>query len=164
MGVCDALHELHKNDRFHADIRPRNIGWNPDHSTVTLAHADELEDISIFSETRLPYQSPEQTGRMNLKVDYRTDLYSAGVVFYEQLAGKPPFLSNDPLEMFHSHIAKTPIPPHEVNAEIPEPISAIVMRLLEKNPEDRYQSAFGLRHDLQRCAEQLDTDGSIQPF
>jgi PAS domain S-box-containing protein len=164
VAMCAALNELHKKDQVHTDIRPQNIQWYPENSKVELAHAAEGGNASLFSDTRLPYISPEQTGRMNRRVDYRTDLYSLGVVFYELLTGEPPFLSDDSLEMIHSHIAKKPAPAHEINADIPEPISAIIMRLLEKNAIDRYQSVFGLRRDLERSIEQLDAEGSIQPF
>ncbi len=101
---------------------------------------------------------------MNRRLDYRTDFYSLGVVFYQLLTGRLPFVGDDPLEMMHSHIAKRPSTSHELRPEIPEQISAIVNRLLEKNAEDRYQSAFGLVHDLKRCAELLVKSGSIDRF
>jgi serine/threonine protein kinase len=106
VAICSVIDELHKNDQIHADIWPQNIGWDPGNSTVTLAHADEGGDVSLFSAARLPYISPEQTGRMNRRVDYRTDFYSLGIVFYELLTGEHPFLSEAPLEMLHSQIAK----------------------------------------------------------
>ena len=164
VALCDALNELHKKDQIHTDIRPQNIHWDSENSKVELAHALEGGNTSLLIDTRLPYMSPEQTGRMNRRVEYHTDFYSLGVVFYELLTGEPPFLSEDSLEMIHNHIAKKPAPVHERNAEIPEQVSAIVMRLLEKNAEDRYQSAYGLRHDLERCAEQLVKNGSIDRF
>ena len=164
VAICSALDKLHKKDRIHTDIRPQNIHWDSENSSVELAYAAEGEGVSLFSEARLSYLSPEQTGRMNRTVDYRTDLYSLGAVFYELLAGDPPFITEDPLEMIHSHIAKEPPPVHQHRVDVPEQVSAIVMRLLRKSAEDRYQSAFGLRHDLERCAEQLDGDGRVRPF
>ncbi len=99
--------------------------------------------------------SPEQTGRMNRSIDYRTDYYSLGVTFYEMLTRQLPFPSNDPMELVHCHIAKIPTPPHLVNPEIPQVVSEIVMKLLAKNAEDRYQSALGLKYDLELCLTQL---------
>ncbi|MDX2464746.1 MAG: AAA family ATPase, partial [Porticoccus sp.] len=120
--------------------------------------------LSLHHRARLPYLSPEQTGRVNRKVDYRTDFYSLGVVFYELLTGNPPCISEEPSEIIHFHIAKRPIPPNKLEAEVPEQVSAIVMRLLEKNTGDRYQSAMGLRHDLERCFEELNKTGKIKTF
>jgi PAS domain S-box-containing protein len=165
VSIAATLDDWHKKHHIHGDIRPENIIWEPDKLKVVLIEpAVAGAEISLFNAQRLPYISPEQTGRMNRLVDYRTDLYSLGVVFYEMLTGKPPFIAKDPLEGIHSHIAKRPKPPHECRAQVPEQVSAIVMRLLEKNAEDRYQSAFGLRHDLQKCAELLTERASIEQF
>ena len=112
----------------------------------------------------LAYLSPEQTGRMNRVVDYRTDFYSLGVTFYELLTGGLPFRSDDPLELIHSHIAKRPMPPSEIGGSIPEPLSRIVMKLLAKTAEERYQSALGLRADFEHCARQWTDRGEITPF
>ncbi|MCT7950967.1 AAA family ATPase [Ancylothrix sp. C2] len=170
--VC-ALAELHKNNIIHKDIKPQNIIINP------ITEKVKLIDFSIASrlgqenaalshpdllEGTLAYMSPEQTGRMNRTIDYRTDFYSLGVTFYEILTGQLPFQATDPLELVHSHIAKTPIPPHQQNHEIPLQISAIVMKLLAKNAEDRYQSAEGLKFDLETCLINLKSSGSISDF
>jgi serine/threonine protein kinase len=104
-------------------------------------------------EGTLAYISPEQTGRMNRRVDYRTDLYSLGVTFYELLTGRVPFEATDLLELVHCHIAKTPMDVCEINKSVPPLISDIVMKLMAKNVEDRYQSAFGLKWDLKKCLE-----------
>jgi serine/threonine protein kinase len=96
----------------------------------------------------LAYISPEQTGRMNRQVDYRTDLYSLGVILYELFTGQLPFESSDALEMIHAHIARQPQPPHQINAGIPSQVSGIILKLLAKNAEDRYQTAYGLQADL----------------
>ncbi|MGL5192599.1 MAG: AAA family ATPase [Chroococcales cyanobacterium] len=173
ISLVDALSELHNHHIIHKDVKPPNIIINPLTETVqlidfsiasrlerespTLSHPDLLEGT-------LAYMSPEQTGRMNRTLDYRTDFYSLGVTFYELLTGTLPFTSNDPLELVHSHIAKTPIPPRQVNPEIPEAISALIMKLLAKTAEDRYQSAAGLKFDLETCLIQLQTTGEITQF
>src|SRR5439155_14605266 len=112
----------------------------------------------------LPYISPEQTGRMNRAIDYRTDFYSLGVILYEFLTGAPPFTSGDTLEIIHGHIAKTPPSPSHLDATIPEPLSQIVLKLLAKTAEERYQSALGLRADLEHCAQQWARQGAIAAF
>jgi PAS domain S-box-containing protein len=112
----------------------------------------------------LAYISPEQTGRMNRNVDYRTDFYSLGVVLYELLTGRLPFDSRDALELIHDHIARLPRPPHEIESAIPGPVSDIILRLLAKNAEDRYQTARGVQFDLERCFDQWQRKGRIEPF
>ena len=102
----------------------------------------------IFKEW-LAYISPEQTGRMNRAIDYRTDLYSLGATLYELLTGNPPFMTTDPLELLYCHIARLPQPPHLIRVDTPPVLSRILLRLLAKNAEDRYQSAVGLIADLQ---------------
>jgi len=165
VSISATLDDLHKKEVIHGDIRPGNINWKADNLKASLMNPSAMgAGISLFSAARLPYISPEQTGRMNRFVDYRTDLYSLGVTFYELLTGEAPFISEDPLKMIHSHIAKRPQPPHESRSEVPKQISAIVMRLLEKNAEDRYQSAFGLQHDLKVCVDQLEKSGAIEGF
>lgn len=171
--LVSALAEIHKNNIIHKDIKPQNIIINPTTEKVklidfsiasrlgqenaALSHPDLLEGT-------LAYMSPEQTGRMNRTIDYRTDFYSLGVTFYEMLTGNLPFQTTEPLELVHSHIAKTPIFPHQQNAEIPLQISAIVMKLLAKNAEERYQSTEGLKFDLETCLMNLKSSGSISDF
>ncbi len=123
-----------------------------------------FQDKEGVPEGVLAYVSPEQTGRMNRMLDYRTDFYSLGVVFYELLTGQRPFPSTDPLELVHAHIAKQPNPPQELNSQIPFPLAEIVTKLLAKMAEDRYQSAVGLKADLERCLDQIHTKGEIQTF
>jgi len=157
--IADILGNVHTANIIHKDINPSNIIINP--------KTKELKIIDFGIASRLPrenptlknpehlegtlsYLSPEQTGRINRSIDYRTDLYSLGVTFYEILTGKLPFITTDAMELVHCHIAKNPIPIQEVNPEIPWIISNIVMKLLAKNAENRYQSAFGVKVDLEK--------------
>jgi serine/threonine protein kinase len=107
--------------------------------------------------------APEQTGRMNRSIDPRNDLYSLGITLYQMLTGTLPFAAADPLEWVHCHIARQPTPPGE-RAPVPEPLSSLTMKLLAKNPEERYQTASGLEADLRRCLEQWQLDGRIDAF
>ncbi|MEH2229272.1 MAG: ATP-binding sensor histidine kinase [Nostoc sp.] len=171
IALCNTLDILYRERIIHKDIKPANILINPETKQVKLI------DFSIASllpretqtlinpnvlEGTLAYISPEQTGRMNRGIDYRTDFYSLGVTFYELLTGKLPFASNDPMELVHSHIAKQP--PLVIRDEIPQVISDIVMKLMAKNAEDRYQSALGLKFDLENCLHQLQFNGIINSF
>ena len=122
------------------------------------------ENLSKQLEGSLPYMSPEQTGRMNRDLDYRSDFYSLGVTFYEMLTGRWPFQADSVLEWVHNHIGRSPVPPRELNDDIPEALSDIVLKLMSKNAEDRYQSTYGLLTDLRNCREQLDRDGVIEAF
>ncbi|CAB3792743.1 trifunctional serine/threonine-protein kinase/ATP-binding protein/sensor histidine kinase [Pararobbsia alpina] len=158
---------------IHRDIRPANILVEPQTGRALLvdlrfATAEEPDSLSP-EEAAVPagdwaYVSPEQTGRMNRAVDYRTDGYSMGVSFYRMLTGELPFEANDPLEWTHCHIARMPVPPSEFAPEVPQQVSDIVMKLLAKLPEDRYQSAHGLLTDIDRCLAQWQASGRIEPF
>ncbi|QMS90511.1 AAA family ATPase [Nostoc edaphicum CCNP1411] len=181
IALCNTLDILYHERIIHKDIKPANILINPETKQVKLI------DFSIASllaretqtlinpnvlEGTLAYISPEQTGRMNRGIDYRTDFYSLGVTFYELLTGVLPFQSNDPMELVHSHIAKLPPSLREVkrqkskvkSEEIPQVLSDIVMKLMAKNAEDRYQSALGLKFDLEKCLYQLQVSGKIEVF
>ncbi|AFY82191.1 AAA family ATPase [Oscillatoria acuminata] len=171
--VTKSLGEIHKQSIIHLDIKPQNIVVNFDPFRVTLidfgistrlerSH-QTLSNPNLLEGT-LPYISPEQTGRMNRSIDYRTDFYSLGVTFYQLLTGELPFPTTDPVEMVHAHIAKQPIPPHQVNPEIPNAVSSIVMKLLSKTAEERYQSAYGLSYDLEKSWTQWRETGEIEWF
>ncbi len=170
--VVDALGELHQGDLVHGSIRPQEILIDDDTGEVRLGglgiSALIRGQMSLYDEAYLreylPYISPEQTGRMNSSVDHRSDFYSLGITFYELLSGKPPFQADDPLELIHAHIARNPQPLVELNGNLPEVLSEIVMKLLAKNAEERYQSAFGLRVDLYACLTQLRQRGEIVSF
>lgn len=170
--LAKTLGEIHHSNVIHKDIKPQNILINPETKEVkiidfSIASLLERENQTVTNpnllEGTLAYMSPEQTGRMNRSVDYRTDFYSLGITFYEMLTGKLPFAAKDPIEFVHCHIAKVAIPPKELNAEIPDAVSNIVMKLLSKTAEDRYQSAFGLKVDLETCQEMLSS-GEISHF
>jgi predicted ATPase/signal transduction histidine kinase len=172
IDLCNILNILYHERIIHKDIKPSNILINPQTKEIKLI------DFSISSllpretqtlinpnvlEGTLAYISPEQTGRMNRGIDYRTDFYSLGVTFYELLTGVLPFQSIDPMELVHSHIAK--LPPLLPNREkFPQVISDIVAKLMAKNAEDRYQSALGLKFDLENCLHQLQANGRIESF
>src|SRR5919199_1939577 len=170
--VVDILARVHQQHVMHKDINPSNIVLNPTTgqlklidfglSTILSRENPRITSPNVLEGT-LAYISPEQTGRMNRSLDYRTDFYSLGVSFYELLTNQLPFESIDALELVHCHIAKHPIPPHEVNPEIPLAVSEIVMKLMAKTAEERYQSAWGIKADLETCLTQYK-NGAIQRF
>ncbi|MES0489477.1 MAG: ATP-binding sensor histidine kinase [Leptospirales bacterium] len=166
--IVDVVEFVHNKGIIHLDLNPLNIIVNPDTGKIKLI---DFQFATLLSQDNkhivpsgnldgplqgtLEYISPEQTGRINRAVDYYCDLYSLGVIFYELLTGNLPFHSDDPLELIHAHLAVIPKPPHKVDVKIPIIISNIIMKLLAKNAEDRYQSAFGLCHDLEKCNQDL---------
>lgn len=171
--LSQALIDIYNSKIIHKVICPNNIMINMESKIVKLV---DFANASLFSQEQdtidiptdwqsmLDYISPEQTGRMNHEIDYRTDFYSLGVVFYQMLTGFLPFRAEDKLGLIHCHLAMQPISPHESNSDIPKAISDIIMKLMEKMPENRYQSAIGLKWDLQKCKESLKTTGSIAHF
>lgn len=162
--IANALYEIHKNNIIHGDIRPDNILINPQTMEVKItdfgisSNLNNIENnkINNFSDKDdIKYISPEQSGRINKKIDIRTDFYSLGIVFYEMLLKKTPFDSNDTMEIIHHHIAKKPMSPHEVDNKIPLTISNIIMKLLDKNIDERYKTDHGLIYDLTLCLNSI---------
>lgn len=171
--IADILHDLGQCRVVHKDLKPANILIHPESKQVKLIDFSiasllpkETQEIQSPNnlEGTLAYLAPEQTGRMNRGIDYRTDFYALGVTLYQLLTGTLPFTSDDPLELMHCHIAKLPPPVNQVNPSVPSVIAAIVAKLMAKNAEDRYQSALGLKHDLDQCWQQWQESGRIVPF
>jgi predicted ATPase/signal transduction histidine kinase len=171
--LADTLQAVHEAGITHGGIKPHNILLQP--GTLTLRLTDfitplDIRDVSHFIydpefvRGTLAYTSPEQTGRINYRVDFSTDLYSMGIVLYELLTGKLPFFSIDPLELIHSHLAEEIPNAHENNAKIPRQLSKIIAKLTFKQPEKRYQSAAGLLADLIRCRDDYTATGTIAEF
>lgn len=174
--IISILEGLHRYRVIHKDIKPANILINPstgevkiiDFSLATLLPREIqfLTNPNILEGT-LAYISPEQTGRMNRGIDYRSDFYSLGVTFFELLTGQLPFTATDPIELVYSHIAKQPLKASDINTNIPPVLSDIVTKLMSKNAEDRYQSTHGLKYDLSMCRDQWQTvnkTGNIGAF
>ncbi|HGG57839.1 MAG TPA: serine/threonine protein kinase, partial [Nannocystis exedens] len=160
--ITASVVKVHENLIIHRDINPANITLNRDTGSIHLIDfsastllpraSASFSNPSVLEGT-LPYIAPEQTGRMNRTVDLRADLYSLGITLYELLVGQTPFTTEDPIELVHSHVAKLPPDPRESRADTPETLAKILLKLLAKNAEDRYQSAHGLSHDLRCCLE-----------
>jgi predicted ATPase/CheY-like chemotaxis protein len=171
LQLVDGLSVIHQSGVIHAALSSSNIVIQQtsgvvkiiDFALSTKNHREFQHSINLKQyEHLLAYISPEQTGRMNRDIDTRTDFYSLGVVFYELLCGHVPFSdAGDLMEIVYCHIAKIPIPPHLVNSDVPKPISDIVMQLLAKNSDDRYQSIYGIKMDLITCKHQLNVNEYI---
>jgi len=168
-----ALAGLHRAGIMHRGINPRSILVNDRSGRLRLTDFSEAARTAAEAcvplaphryRTRLPYAAPEQTGRVNRNCDYRTDFYSLGVLLYELLTGRRPFATDDPLELMHAHIARMPPAPCDVVAAVPPPLSQIVMKLLAKPAEERYQSAHCLEQDLSRCRREWSERGRVTSF
>ncbi|MEZ4267242.1 MAG: AAA family ATPase [Myxococcota bacterium] len=170
IAIASALERVHSLGIVHKDITPSNIVLQPATFEVELIdfgiasllprYTPASAQVALFEGTPL-YMAPEQTGRMNRSIDSRTDLYSLGATLFRLLCGRPPFESDDAAELVHAHIARTPTRPDALCGEIPERLADLIMRLLAKRAEDRYQSAGGLRHDLLLCLERLHGGDSL---
>ena len=173
IGVAAALGRLHQRGFVHKDIKPANVFVNTATGEAWLSGfglASRLprerqapESPETIAGT-LAYMAPEQTGRMNRSIDSRSDLYSLGITFYEMLTGVLPFTASDPMEWVYCHIARRPVPPSERLENLPVPVSQIVMRLLAKTAEERYQTATGIESDLRRCLAEWETQRRIDEF
>jgi PAS domain S-box-containing protein len=171
IGLATALGEVHRHGLVHKDLHPANILVD-DADNVRLtgfgiaSRLPRERQAPLTPEViagTLPYMAPEQTGRMNRSIDSRSDLYALGITFYEMLTGTLPFEAADPMGWVHCHIAQQPLPPGERLMVIPDALSAIVMKLLAKTAEDRYQTAGGLEADLQRCLIEWQAHCRIAP-
>jgi serine/threonine protein kinase len=167
--LADTLASLHAAGIMHRDIRPANLWLTspPQHLLLLdISLASDMQGAARDNDASgdWAYVSPEQTGRMNRPVDYRTDMYSLGLTLYRMLTGRLPFTAEDPLEWAHCHVARLPSSPRDLDPAIPHVVSDIVMKLLAKLPEDRYQSMHGVQFDLDRCLAQWRPDGEISPF
>ncbi|RKZ43160.1 MAG: hypothetical protein DRR00_30220, partial [Candidatus Parabeggiatoa sp. nov. 3] len=171
--ATEILGQIQGQNIIHKDINPSNLILNPNTNVLKIVDFGISTQLSKqhltlknpeVLEGTLAYMSPEQTGRMNRALDYRTDFYSLGATFYELFTGKVPFESKDAMELVHCHIAKQPTPPHQINPDLPMAISNLILKLLEKTAEARYQSAWGIKADLQKCQLQFANNGTIEPF
>ncbi|GAK61301.1 ATP-binding region ATPase domain protein [Candidatus Vecturithrix granuli] len=160
--IVEAVKQIHTARILHKDLNPSNMIYHPATGRLQVidfgfasifAHAASAAKHPNVFEGTLAYMSPEQTGRMNRPVDYRTDFYALGVTFYELLTGRLPFAGRDALEFVHAHLAQQPTPPHELRPDIPPFLSAVILKLLAKDADHRYQSAIGLIYDLEQCLE-----------
>src|SRR5208337_456292 len=173
VGLAAALGKLHQRGLIHKDIKPANILVDSVTGDVWLTGfgiASRLprerqapEPPEVIAGT-LAYMAPEQTGRMNRSIDFRSDLYSLGITLYQMLTGVLPFIAADPMEWVHCHIARQPALPEERAKDVPGPISAIIMKLLAKTAEERYQTATGLETDLRRCLAEWESRERVDPF
>lgn len=169
--ITDCLAQLHNSGIIHRDLNPANIVYNPGNQEVKIIDFGVATAVNQNHDSganqiigTLAYISPEQTGRMHRVIDVRSDFYALGVTLYELLTGRLPFEEDDELSLIHAHLAKQPTPPQELDLHIPKVVSSIVLKLLAKAPETRYQSAEGLRADLYRCLRQLHKGVEPEPF
>src|SRR6516164_2697160 len=173
VGLSSAIDRMHGRGIVHKDIKPANVladsatgrCWLKGFGIASRLPRERqsAEAPELISGT-LAYMAPEQTGRMNRSIDSRSDLYSLGVTLYQMLTGSLPFTASDPMEWVHCHIARKPLPPEERSTRIPASVSAIVMKLLAKTAEERYQTAAGVNGDLQRCLAEWETQGRVNDF
>jgi len=171
--ITAVLADLHRQNMVHYALNPNHVLVNKDTGELKLTGfrlaSQAGQDSSVLQSLKfdlqtLIYRSPEQTGRVSYRPDYRTDFYSLGIMLYEMLCQHPPFRSTDPLELIHSHLARQPAAPHDLQHKIPAVVSDLVLKLLAKSPSDRYQSAQGLHADLMQCLQQLRTTEGITSF
>ncbi|MBE9069922.1 AAA family ATPase [Leptolyngbya cf. ectocarpi LEGE 11479] len=171
--LATVLHNLHQHQVVHKDIKPANILIHPESKQIKLidfslasllSKETQIVQAPQSLEGTLAYLAPEQTGRMNRGIDYRTDFYALGVTLYQLLTRQLPFTSQDPLELLHCHMSQVPVAADEVNSSVPATVAKIIAKLMAKNAENRYQSAFGLKYDLTQCLTQWQSRGEISKF
>jgi PAS domain S-box-containing protein len=173
IGLSSALGRLHAKGLIHKDVKPANVLVHPATGQAWLTgfgvasrlprERQSPDPPEVIAGT-LAYMAPEQTGRMNRSVDSRSDLYALGVTLYEMLTGRLPFTASEPMEWVHCHIARQPVPPGERLPGVPAPVSAIIVKLLAKTAEERYQTAAGVEADLRRCLADWESRRRIEPF
>ncbi len=173
IGLSAAVRQLHGRGLIHKDLKPANVLIEPSTGQVWLTgfgiasrlpRERQSAEPPEFIAGTLPYMAPEQTGRMNRSIDSRSDLYALGVTLYEMLTGNLPFKASEPIEWIHCHIAKQPLAPAERRKDVPHSVSGIIMKLLAKTAEERYQTAAGLESDLRRCLAEWDCEHRIGEF
>jgi PAS domain S-box-containing protein len=173
IAIAAALSQVHRRDLVHKDIKPANILVDRSTGEVKLTGFGIASRLPRERQAPTPpesiagtlaYMAPEQTGRMNRSIDARSDLYALGVTLYQMLTGSLPFTAADPMEWVHCHIARRPVPPSERLETVPVPVSGLILKLLAKNAEERYQTAAGVECDLRRCLAQLEPWGSVDDF
>src|ERR1700726_573346 len=171
--LAGALRRVHERGLIHKDIKPTNILLDAASGGVWLTGFGIASPLPRERQAPAPpesiagtlaYMAPEQTGRMNRSIDARSDLYALGVTLYQMLTGSLPFTATDPMEWVHCHIAKKPVPPSERLGTVPDPISQIILKLLAKTAEERYQTAAGLETDLRRCLAAWESHGRVDAF
>ncbi|MFA6189653.1 MAG: protein kinase [Sulfuricurvum sp.] len=173
LDVADTIRYLHQKHIIHADINPKNIIYNPETKALQIIdfgysiydnHYRFNNDMNVGTSGNLLYMSPEQTGRTKQKLDHRTDFYSFGMTLYHLFSGRLPFDAKDRYELIHKQIALDPVALHEVNNLIPQALSQIVEKLIEKQPDRRYQSDDAILYDLRQCSQLLKHSGDIENF
>ena len=174
ISIATALYDLQKENIFHGQLHPANIiiennthqAWLIDFGYASIGNAFRTSQ-HVLNEKQidyLKYIAPEQSGRINRPIDNRADLYSFGIILYQMFTGLVPFESDERLELIYAHVAKTPEEPRQINKDLPQAVSDIIMTLLSKNAEDRYQSAFGVKVDLEKCLAQYESHKRIDEF
>jgi PAS domain S-box-containing protein len=173
IGLTTALGGLHNRQLIHKDVKPANVLVNPMTGQVRLTgfgiasrlpRERQSPDPPEFIAGTLPYMAPEQTGRMNRSIDSRSDLYALGVTLYQMVTGTLPFSASDAMESVHCHIAKKPTPPCVRLKTVPNQISAVIVKLLAKSAEERYQTTIGVERDLRRCLAEWEAQDRISEF
>ena len=171
--LSSILSAVHRQRVIHQDVNPSNILYHPTSGNVFLIDFNSACDLPINPEPKriseqingtLAYISPEQTGRINRAVDFRSDIYTLGISMYEVITGQLPFTTTDVAELVHSHIAHIPPRPEKISDSVPSVLSDIIMRCLAKDPSERYQSAAGLHHDLATCLQDFENSGGFKSF